>query len=653
MKTFRLSEKFVAKYKGKQPEWGSLGYFTFKRTYARKTSSGRTEEFWQTCQRVVEGCFNAQLQHCELFRIPWDARKAQISAHHMFKRMWDFKFLPPGRGLWMMGTEYIEQRAGAALNNCGFVSTDQIDSDFSAPFAWVMDMSMLGVGCGYDTKGRHLDLLLRAPRRVSDVHEIPDTREGWVAALRRLLDAFSGRDTLPKEWDFSQIRPEGASIKGFGGISSGSKPLEKMLQSLEEDLFKYLDQQRFIDSTLIVDIMNEIGACVVSGNVRRSAEIAFSEIDDDEFLDLKNYKDFAKEIGNRPRWVSNNSVMAEVGGDYRETGERTGLNGEPGYIWLDNMRAYSRMLNLGDPNYKDRLVAGCNPCGEQSLESFELCCLVETFPANHSSLEDYLTTLRYAYLYAKTVTLIPTHDLRTNAVMMRNRRIGTSQSGIVQNFKDIGRREHFRWCELGYDQLKEYDQRYSDWLCVPKSKKITSVKPSGTVSLLPGATPGIHYPHSEFYVRRIRVGKTSPLWKAMKDAGYKVEPCANQPDTTMIIEFPVHEEKFDRCKTEVSMWEQLENAAQMQAYWADNQVSVTVTFTKEEAKDICYALELYETRLKSVSFLPIEDHGYKQPPYETITEREYKRRVKSLKKPKLNMEVAKEHSYCDGDVCEI
>ena len=150
-------------------------------------------------------------------------------------------------------------------------------------------------------------------------------------------------------------------------------------------------------------------------------------------------------------------------------------------------------------------------CGEQSLESFELCCLVETFPSRHDSYEEFEETLKYAYLYAKSVTLVNTHWNESNAVMGKNRRIGTSQTGIIDAFAKHGRRSVLEWSDKGYNFLRELDEKYSDFFCVPQSIKITTVKPSGTVSLLAGVSPGIHYPHAEYYIRRIRISNKSSL----------------------------------------------------------------------------------------------------------------------------------------------
>jgi ribonucleoside-triphosphate reductase len=134
MRDFKLSPTFLADYEGTQPGFGPLGYVTYKRTYSRKLEDGSTEEFWQTCQRVVEGVYSAQKRHVKNLGLPWNNEKAQRSAQEMFRRMWEFKWLPPGRGLWMMGTPYIERAGGAALNNCGFVSTRGIKDDPSRSF---------------------------------------------------------------------------------------------------------------------------------------------------------------------------------------------------------------------------------------------------------------------------------------------------------------------------------------------------------------------------------------------------------------------------------------------------------------------------------------------------------------------------------------
>ncbi|MFX1238008.1 MAG: LAGLIDADG family homing endonuclease [Promethearchaeota archaeon] len=382
--------------------------------------------------------------------------------------------------------------------------------------------------------------------------------------------------------------------------------------------------------------------------VHNSAEIALGDPVDFDFVTAKQ----DQEALYSHRWASNNSVFAKKGMDYSFIADQIAVNGEPGILWLENAQAYSRM---GDtPDHKDKKVAGVNPCGEQSLESFELCCLVETFPSHHDSLEEFQETLKFAYLYAKSVTLVNTHWKETNAVMLKNRRMGISQTGIIEAFVKHGRTKILEWCDKVYDYLQKLDEQYSDWLCVPKSIKMTTVKPSGTISLLPGVPPGIHYPHSEFYIRRIRISKNSDLINVVRNAGYHIEDDLYSKNS-LVVEFPVHEKYFDRSKNDVSIWEQAENAAAYQKYWSDNQVSITITFNQNEASQIKHVLECYEDKLKSVSFLPITEHGYKQAPYEEISKERYEEMVRDIKP--LNLNETRDRvigeKYCDSDKCEI
>ena len=646
---FKLSEKFLEQFRGEQPDWGPLGYVTYKRTYARVVpdQNGRTEEYWETVKRVVEGCYTIQLNHCRNLKLPWNAQKAQRSAQEMYRLMWDFKFLPPGRGLWMMGTDYIYLRGSAALNNCAFVSTEEIDFSFSEPFCFLMDMSLLGVGVAFDTKGAG-KILVQEPKVGQDTHVVDDSKEGWVDLARCILDAYAGQGKRPARIDYSQIRPAGSPIRTFGGIAPGPAPLMESINNIDAVLRPRIGNR--ITSADITDLMNVIGKCVVSGGVRRTAELALGSPTDEEYLKLKD-PDLHGEQLMAWRWASNNSVSAEIGMDYGNVGEQTAKNGEPGYFWLENAKAYGRLKD--GETWADAKVSGTNPCAEQSLESYEICNLVETFPSRHDSFEEYRRTLKFAYLYAKTVTLVPTHNERTNAIMLRNRRIGLSQSGIIESFQKHGRRTHFNWCDEGYKYICELDRIYAQWLCIPESIKRTSVKPSGTVSLLPGVTPGIHYPHAEFYYRTIRVDKTSPLIEPIRKAGYRIEESV-YGDNTWVVYFPVKQENFARSKRDVSVWEQVENVAQMQFYWADNQVSATITFRSEEASDIPKVLELYEPRLKSVSFLPLEEHSYAQAPYQEITQEMYANataRIQPLDFRNLNTD-EEQDLYCDGEKCE-
>ena len=655
MEKFQLSENFINKYKRKKPPFGfnGLGELVYMRTYSRIKEDGKNERWWETIKRVVEGTYSMQKNHIESYQLGWNAWQAQSSAQEMYNRMFYMKFLPPGRGLWAMGTSITEERGlYAALNNCAFVSTKTLKEDYSKPFCFLMDASMLGVGVGFDTKGAG-EIMIKSlnTNREIEIYVIPDTREGWVESLKLLLESYF-HGTAEIQFDYTKIRPLGEPIKGFGGISSGHEPLKEILEEIRKVLDRNVDGP--ITITTIVDIMNLIGKCVVAGNVRRTAEIVFGDPYNEEYLDLKNYK--VNKHRETYGWTSNNSIYAELGMDYTEVCKRINGNGEPGFAWLENMRDYSRMKN-GKDN-KDHRAAGGNPCLEQTLESYELCCLVETFPNNHDNLEDFKRTLKYAYLYAKTVTLGKTHWPDTNRVMLRNRRIGCSVSGIAQFITKHGLEELKVWLENGYDIIQEWDCMYSDWFAIPKSIKTTSVKPSGTVSLLVGATPGMHYPESRFYIRRIRLSIHSELIEPLKKAGYKIEPAFGSENSTMVVEVPVDAGEGIRTAAELSIWEQFSLAAFLQRHWADNQVSCTATFNPEtEANELPHVLNYFQYRLKGISLLPRKNGGaYQQMPYEAINEKEYNKQIKKLGYLSfvgIEGEEAEIDKFCNTDVCEI
>lgn len=649
VRRFRLSEVFIDQYRDQDVPWGPLGYITFKRTYARRLNEfdpdvAGTEEWYQTCRRVIEGMFNIQKQHVARLGLEWNDGKAQRTAKEAYDRLFNLKWTPPGRGLWMMGTRFLQEKTGAGLFNCAFRSTKELSSKGGYLFSWMMDALMVGIGVGFDTKGASTTKI-KEPQWLEDIYKIPDSREGWVESVRIMLDGYFFGAKVP-QFDYSLIRPAGAPIRGFGGTSSGPKPLMELHRNLIELYGSKTGE--IITSVDIVDTENLIGRCVVAGNVRRSAALALGEHDDLEYLSMKN----DEEKLYHHRWGSNNSFIAEVGMNYEWHAKQSQTNGEPGYIWLENARTRGRFKD--PPRDDDRNVMGFNPCVEQQLEDAELCCLVETFPAKHDSYEDYLRTLKIAYLYGKTVTLVNTHWPETNAIMLKNRRIGLSQSGVVQAFNKHGRRQMFEWCDKAYGHVQQLDEEYSDWLCIPRSVRVTSIKPSGTVSLLNGSTPGMHYPEDEYYIRRVRFSKNSELVNILVEHGYNVEDDRYSPNTAC-VDFPVHEKHFTKGKKDISMWEQLEIAAQYQHYWADNSVSVTVTFKPEEASQIKDALEMYESRLKAVSFLRYKETGYEQAPYESITKEKYEELVKDITPiTKIKTENGGLGTkFCDGETCTL
>ena len=670
MFSFRISDDFLESYRLKKAPFGyrdaagnSVGEITFLRTYSRLKEDGTKETWVDVCERVINGMYSLQKDHCKSSRLPWNDAKAQASAKDAFDRLFNLKWTPPGRGLWMMGTQIVNvHKNSAALQNCAFVSTAEMSKFNPAkPFMFLMEASMLGVGVGFDDKGADKDFAIYDPNKPTIVDVIADDRESWARSTGDLINSYLKPDQSPIQFDYSLIRPLGSPIQTFGGTASGPAPLIKLHEAIRK-MFAGRAGEKLTRKD-IADIGNLIGVCVVSGNVRRSAELLIGRIDDQDFLNLKNAEVFPERNSYDSEnpgwgWMSNNSVEVSVGQDLSPIVDGIARNGEPGVIWMDMSRKYGR---LADPiNNKDHRVAGFNPCAEQSLESYECCTLVETYLGRHDSLEDYKRTLKFAYLYAKTVTLLPTHWEETNAIMQRNRRIGTSMSGVADFADRVGMPVLREWMDEGYKTVTRYDNIYSEWLGVRESIKMTTVKPSGTVSILAGQSPGVHWtPGGKFFNRAIRFSNEDPMLPLFRMANYRVEPASESPDTTSVVFFPIKSDA-KRAERDVTIFEKMSLAAVAQRYWSDNSVSVTVSFDPEtESQHVGTVLHMYDGQLKTVSFLPSGNTVYPQMPYTQITEEEYTEGTMNLFPIDFSgvyagmaMDAIGEN-YCTTDSCEI
>jgi intein/homing endonuclease len=397
-----------------------------------------------------------------------------------------------------------------------------------------------------------------------------------------------------------------------------------------------------------------------------SAEIALGGVNDSTFINLKNYELNPErgEIG----WMSNNSVVLTADHDYQdftnisEFADCIRINGEPGMINLHNIQNYGR---YGKASRDEATLV--NPCGEISLEDKETCNLAEVFPPRCESPQVFYEALRFATFYASTVSLLPTHRPETNQVISRNRRIGVSISGIAQwansQFVTVkgeawGKMNYTRMTSFlrnAYKEVKNENVRLAISAGVPPSIRVTTIKPSGSISLLAGVTPGVHYPVSRYAIRRMRIGTNSPLVKYLQEANISSE-MDKWSENTLVFSFAIDHGDV-RPSTEVSPWEQFSIVAMLQRCYADNCVSATVYFDKEkDGPDVEKMLAMYIPILKSVSMLPHSGHGYEQAPYEPITKEQYEVLKSSYSMPKFasySGNVPEGSKYCSGDTCEL
>jgi len=659
--SFELDDAFVDEYRIREtytsPFKSTVGLATFYRTYSRSDNPRKKEGVMETwtdvCRRVIEGMHTIEKDHCLEQGINWNEEKAQQAAREAFALLYEFKWTPPGRGLQFMGTRMVhEDKDVEALWNCAFVTTSNIDKTYGESFRWLMNMSMMGVGVGFDVLGAGKVTITSPAEDNVFYHIIQDTREAWAESVKDLVESYMG--LLPRIiFNYSLIRPAGAPIKRFGGTASGPEALI----ACHRDIGMVLDRNvgRGITSTTITDIMNIIGVAVVAGNTRRSAEIAVGYPEDIAFINLKT----PEKMKLRPwGYLSNNSVFAHKGTDYENLARLTYENGEPGYLWLDNAHSYARMNKVIDKTDID--TVGVNPCAEIALEHKEMCNLAD-INMPYVGPKERRQVVKHAYRYCKIVTLASKDitDRTSRAVMLRNRRIGLSPSGSAQYYDMYGGHQLVGTLSEMYDYVQRYDKLYSQWYEVSRSIRTTSVKPSGTVSLLANVTPGAHFSVAgSIFLRRVTMKAGSTLAVMLAAAGYPVEPSVYSDDT-WVVSFPGVFPDGVRSEADVDIWEQLKLAQILSRYWADNLTSVTLKFDRDKVKveELTQVIKAAESTLKSVSFLPLEKGIYEQMPYEVLTKEEYDKLRAKITPFKLSGEVRGLHdntdAWCEKDGCVV
>lgn len=423
IKLYQLSEQFLSKYKNKQPNWGTLGFITYKRTYARRIESeNRTENWWETIRRVIEGNYNLPVN---------DPRPNEEIIKEMeltYDLMFNFAILPPGRSLWMSGTEYAKTK-GDALINCWFVACRPQSyisgkpKRVSMPFVFLFDQCMKGGGVGFSVENKNVNkipkvknyvnltvvcdrqhkdfnkfeclVVSKVPEKHDVCYRIEDSRQGWCEALKYVIDEHWNpkKKFVNLVIDISDVRPQGEPIKGFGGVASGPNALIELLQFTNSLINSRITGK--LSPIDCVDIMNFIGRTVVAGNVRRSAEISLADPDNIEFINMKNWRlpalldndnerakltdedianlELMRELQLSHRWASNNSIIIDYKfDDFEKIAEGINSNGEPGMFNIFMAQNFGRIIDGYNP-YADPEVEGQNPCftGDMKLLTSE------------------------------------------------------------------------------------------------------------------------------------------------------------------------------------------------------------------------------------------------------------------------------------------
>mgnify|MGYP001588120923 FL=1 len=520
----------------------------------------------------------------------------------------------PSMRLMMSAGEACE-RDNIAAYNCSYLAINS-----KRAFSECLYILMNGTGVGFSCERQEISKLPAIPKELDEVNDVivvADSKLGWAKAFKKLLSSLWEGD-IPKI-DYSHVRPAGARLKTFGGRASGPEPLERLFKFVIDE-FK-IGAGRKLNSLEVHDIICMIGEIVVVGGVRRSALISLSNLTDKRMREAKMgawYNDFSH------RGLANNSVAYTEKPDMETFMEEwvslvKSKSGERGIF--NRIAAQKQAAKQGrDP----KLSYGTNPCSEIILRDKQFCNLTEVVVRQDDTEESLKNKVRLATILG-TLQSNLTHFQFLSAEWVKNtaeeRLLGVSLTGIMD--AKITSHPDPKLLERLRDYARRTNHKYADQLDIPRSRSITCVKPSGTVSQLCDSASGIHARHNNQYIRTIRMDKKDSITQFLIDQGVQVEDEQFRPDTTAVFSFPIKAPKGAITRNDMTALEQLENWLVYQRHWCEHKPSVTISVKDDEWMDVGAWVWRYFDEISGISFLPYSDHSYVQAPYQDATKEEY------------------------------
>ena len=665
-----LSREFLSKYKHAPSPMGELGSFVYSRTYSRYIPQlNRREFWWETVRRAVE-------YNCSL------APTTREEAEKLYDNIYNLRQFLSGRTLWV-GQTPVSEAYPMANYNCAF----EVIDDYRA-YHDLFYLLMVGSGVGVRVLKSDAEKLPPIRTNLEIIHKaynprakenrleytgvsfsgdtvtlaIGDSKEGWAQAIDRYFDVLTNQEyskirRIVVEYD--SIRPRGERLKVFGGTASGYESMMAMLDKIHHVIASAGLRDGVVRTKLkpidLLDIANIIGENVVSGGVRRTSEIGLIDQDDAECIQAKSQ--LYRQVNGRweidrniaHRQMSNNSIF------YRRKPSREQLHwhiqqmrhsGEPG--WINEAAGLKRR-----PNF-----CGCNPCGEILLDSHGLCNLttVNVMAYVRDGKLDEAGLLEAQRLSARAGMRMTCRELemhRWNAVQQRDRLLGCSLTGWQDMVNAVGmaRGNQAALLEKLREAAHSASRKMADSLGLNAPLLVTTIKPEGTLSLLPTVSCGVHYSHAPYYVRRIRISASDPLCRVCEDLGYPVFPEVGQDAATCrtkVIEFPVKAPE-GRVKADASAIEQLENYKMFMEHYVDHNCSITVHVRENEWEEVEEWVWNHWDDIVALSFLSYDENFYELLPYEAISEAEYEARRAKMRpfNPSLISKYEREETELD------
>ena len=564
----------------------------------------------------------------------------------IYKAIFNLEIMPSMRLLASAGES--ARRNNIALYNCLYLELDSIDA-----LCEVMLGSMNGCGVGFSVESDVIRWLPSVSWPTGEVgrHTVADTTEGWVAALRALLEAkCAGHDV---RFDFSKIRPAGAVLKTKGGRASGPEPLEEAFRNIAHVIEGRAGQRlRPCDLT---DIACLIASASIAGGVRRSSLIALFDEDDPEML---SFKQGAFWETHPHRSFVNISAVVNNSSNYRvllEKMDQSGV-GEPG---LFNREA----VIASRPDRRKEARFGTNPCGEIALRSMQCCNLTSVIVRPNDTPS---SVVRKAYLATVVGTIqsaasyFPGFRPEWEKNAKEERLLGVDLNGLMDNPGLI----QAPFLETLKGIVVAVNIETARILGIAQSAATTTIKPSGNSSQLVNSASGLHPRWAPYYIRRMRFNRKSPVLRVLKLSGFPAYPengYTEENTETWVVPFKVMAPSGAICRGDITALQQLETVKLIRSSYAEHQISVTITYRPEEFWDIVKWVEENRHHCAGLSFLPHSGGNYPLSPYEEITEAEYRR----LRLPKkINWDLldrietedfttASREISCSGGLCDI
>jgi ribonucleoside-diphosphate reductase alpha chain len=624
-----------------------LSEFIYYRTYSRWIEEEQRRETWiETVDRYISFMkenLKDKLSDKEYNEIRMAILKQEV--------------MPSMRLLWSAGkTARINN---ITAYNCSYIAPEKLED-----FAEIMYLSMCGAGVGFSVEShicQKLPIIKNQTGKVLPTHVVEDSKEGWCNALTLGLKTwFSGRDI---NFDFSKIRPAGARLKTMGGRASGPEPLKSLLEFARRKILSR--QGKRLSSLDIHDIICKIGEVVVAGGVRRTAMISLSDLDDEEMRRAKQGQFYLFEP---QRQMANNSAVYKSKPKAQEflkewlalaesgTGER-GIFNRGGLIYQIPERRLKTFAKYLDNS-------GTNPCGEIILRNKQFCNLTEVIARDTDTKETLMRKVRIATIlgtYQSSLTNFPYISKEWKKNCEEERLLGVSITGQW----DCPEVRNSDVLKLLKQEAIKVNKKYAKKFGINPSAAITCVKPSGTVSQLVDSSSGMHPRHSKYYIRRVRISATDPLFLMLKDQKFPYFPEVGQQEgtaTTYVLEFPVKAPEKAIFRNDLSAIDQLEYWKMVKLNYTEHNPSVTISIGNDEWVEVANWLYKNWDILGGLSFLPRDEYVYPLAPYEEINEERYLE-LKS-KMPEIDFSqiliyekddqtIGAKEAACVGGICEF